>query len=135
MFEHENLVLQPGQPHYSEWEFNSSSGDQDLYIRLMASGEEGEIEEILLELDGAQSMAFPVSLKAGFSCIFDGAGNLLLYDTRGSLKKKFEVEWGQVKLAKGKHTLRVSCSFSNDADLLLQGMIKLKDKVELIGAQ
>jgi len=131
-FVHENLVLQPGQPHYSEWEFKVSSEDQGLYFRLMASGEEGEIEEILLELDGATSMPIPVSLKAGYSCISDGAGNVLLYDNKGSLKKKFEVDWAQAKLETGSHTLRVSCNFSSDADLELHGRVKLKDKIEVI---
>jgi len=134
-YEHENLVLQPGQPHYSEWGFDSGSEDQDLYFRLLASGEEGEIEEILLELDGAKSMPIPVSLKAVYSCISDGAGNVLLYDNKGSLKKKYEVDWGQAKLDTGSHTLRVSCNFSSDADLELQGTVKLKDRVEMISAQ
>jgi len=134
-FEHENLVLQPGQPHYSEWEFMVNYEEQDLYLQLLASGEEGEIEGILLELDGALSMAFPLSLKAGYSCIFDGTGNLLLYDNRGSLKKKYEVEWGQVDLDTTSHTLRVSCNFSSDAALVLKGTVKLKDRVEIISTQ
>ena len=134
-FEHENLVLQPGQPHYSEWEFLSSSEEQELFFRLQASGEEGEIEEILLELDGSLSMALPLSLKAGYSCISDGVGNLLIYDAKGSLKKKVKVDWEALKLAKGSHTLRVSCSFSGADDLVLQGMVKLKDRIEIITAQ
>ena len=134
-FEHENLVLQPGQPHYSEWEFRSNSEEQDLFFQLQASGEEGEIEEILLELDGSLSMAFPVSLKASYSCISDGVGNLLIYDAKGSLKKKLEVDWEALRLAKGSHTLRVSCSFSGADDLVLQGMVKLKDRTEIITAQ
>jgi len=80
-------------------------------------------------------MELPLSLKAGYSCIFDGTGNVLLYDKKGSLKKKLEVDWQKTTLDKGMHTLRVSCSFSSDADLELQGSIKLKDKIELIGHQ
>ncbi len=131
-FTHENLVLQPGQPHYSEWEFDNTTGEQDLNFRLQAKGEQGEIEDIVLELDGAQSMSIPVSLKAGYSCIFDGKGNLLLYDERGSLKKKLEVDWQQVRLAAGSHSLNISCSFSSDSELELQGRVKLKDRLETI---
>jgi len=134
-FEHENLVLQPGQPHYSEWVFNNNSGEQELYFRLQALGKEGTIEEILLELDGAQSMEIPVSLKAGHSCIFDGAGNLLLYDARGSLKKRLNVDWKKVRLDKGAHSLRVSCNFKDDPDQLLHGMVKLKERIEVIASQ
>jgi hypothetical protein len=134
-YEHAYLVLQPGQPHYSEWEFDVNAENQLLNFRLLAKGEEGEISEILLELDGAQSISIPVALKAGYSCIFDGAGNVLLYDDRGSLKKKYEVERGEKKLDKGRHTLRVSCDFSSDAGLVLQGMVKLKDKTEVLSPQ
>jgi len=134
-FEHAHLVLQPGQPHYSEWEFDVSSADQNLYFRLQASGAEGEIQDILFELDGAQSMEIPVSLKAGYSCIFDGLGNLLLYDEKGSLKKKLDVEWKELKLDKEAHTLRVSCNFSIDADLVLRGTVKLKDRIEVLSSQ
>ncbi|MEA3460817.1 MAG: hypothetical protein U9R49_02985, partial [Bacteroidota bacterium] len=134
-FEHANLVLQPGQPHYSEWEFQISSGEQDLYFQLKASGEEGEIEAILLELDGSRSMEIPYTLKAGYSCIYDGKGNLLLYDEKGSLKKKEKADWEQMRPDKGAHVLRVSCSFNGDNDLELQGVIKLQDKLEIISAQ
>ncbi len=134
-FTHENLVLQPGQPHYSQWEFHNNAEPQVLGFRLHASGEEGSIEEIILELDGFQSMEIPVSLKAGYSCIFDGAGNLLLYDNRGSLKKKYKVEWSHVTLEPGSHTLQVSCSFSSDSDLELRGVVKLKDRVDVIRLQ
>jgi hypothetical protein len=134
-FEHENLVLQPGQPHYSEWDFAVNAEDQHLNIRLKASGDEGEIDEILLELDGARSMTLPAPLKAGYSCIIDGSGRVLLYDERGSLKKQYEADWNKLTLHQGSHTLRVSCRFSGDADLVLQGVVKLKDRIELIGQQ
>lgn len=133
--EHENLVLQPGQPHYSDWEFEVSSEEQELYFRLLAAGEKGEIGEILLELDGAHAMTLPLSLKAGYSCIFDGSGNALLYDDRGSLRKTYEVDWGYTELNKGSHTLRVSCAFSSDADLMLQGLVRLKDRIEVLHPQ
>ena len=75
---------------------------------------------------------FRFTLKAGYSCIYDGRGNLLLYDAKGSLKKKEEVDWKGTSLDKGSHTLRVSCTFSSDRDLELQGVVKLKDKAETI---
>jgi len=131
-FSHENLVLQPGQPHYSEWEFTSKAEDQNLNFRLLSSGEEGEIQEILLELDGARTISLPLVLKAGYSCIFDGTGNVLLYDERGSQKKQYPLDWELAALNPGSHTLRISCTFSSDADLELQGIVKLKDKVELL---
>ena len=135
LFTHENLVLQPGQPHYSEWKFTNAYEEQDLYFRLLASGEEGELEALVLELNGSHTLEIPFVLKAGFSCIYDGQGNLLLYDARGSLKKKEEVNWEGTHLDKGSHVLQVSCTFSSDCDLELQGLVKLKDKTEAIRTQ
>lgn len=134
-FSHENLVLQPGQPHYSEWEFTSDSDEQVLYFRLLASGEAGEVEELVLELDGSRSIKIPFVLEAGYSCIFDGSGKLLLYDERGSLKKNVELDLEKTSLPKGSHTLQLSCSFSSDSDLELQGLVKLLGKTETIKTQ
>lgn len=131
-FTHENIILQPGQPHYSEWDFKSNAQNEKLYFQLMADGEEGDIEEILIEFDGYQEMEFPFTLKAGYSCLYDGSGFLALYDEKGSLKKKQEVDWGLIKLEKGSHTLQISCSFSSDSDLQLSGVVKTKDRVDQI---
>jgi len=131
-FRHEDVVLQPGQPHYSEWEFTNSAVEQDMHIRLGASGETGTIDNIVLELDGFQTLELPVSLKAGYSCLYQGEGTILIYDERGSLKRKVESDWGQVNLGPGPHVLRVTCSFSSDSDLELAGIIRLKDIVDTI---
>jgi hypothetical protein len=134
-FKHENLVLQPGQPHYNDWKFEVDAEEQLLEIQLKAAGESGMIEEILLELDGAHSMKLPVSLEAGQSCIYDGSRSVLLYNDRGSLIKKVDVGWGPGDLYTGAHILRVSCSFESGRDMMLRGMVKLKDRVEIISAQ
>ena len=131
-FTHENLVLQPGQPHYSEWEFNNDSGKQGLYFRLLAAGKEGSIEEIVLELDGNQIMEIPATLNPGYSCIYDGSGKLWVYDEKGSLKQKKDIDFGGINIDQGIHSLRVTCSFTSDIDLRLKGMVRLKDRVDII---
>ncbi len=131
-FVHENLVLQPGQPHYSDWEFDNITGKQRLYFRLLAAGEAGSLDQIVLELDGYQKMEIPVSLNAGYSCIYDGSGKLWVYDEKGSLKQKQDIDFGGINIDEGVHSLQVSCSFSIDSDLELKGMVKLKDNVDII---
>jgi hypothetical protein len=62
----------------------------------------------------------------------EGKRTLLSYDAKGSLKKRTEMDWGQIELSKGSHTLQVSCGFDSKGDLQLEGVVKLKDKVDVI---
>ncbi len=131
-FEHENIVLQPGQPNYSEWEFDNTSEKQLLYFKLGADGTKGSIENITIELDSYQTIEIPVQLSAGTSIIYNGSDQLLIYDEKGSMKDKLPVEFGGITIGNGSHTMNVSCEFRSDCDCTLKGMIKLKGKVDVI---
>lgn len=130
--EHENEELQPGQPAFSEWNFNCSSGEQNLYVKLGADGKSGEISDINIELDGFQKIPVPFALKAGESFIFDGTNELLHYDSKGRLKSRVSVELNTVKVGNGSHTIRFDCSASDDSDITIKGYVKLKDKMEVV---
>ena len=71
--------------------------------------------------------------KAGAAIAAVSAGAYLLYDDKGALKKKFETDWGSFQLGTGMHTIRVSCSFNPGSDLILHGVLKLKDKIGILG--
>ncbi|MDX2431979.1 MAG: hypothetical protein QNK35_13670, partial [Bacteroides sp.] len=131
-FSHENIVLQPGQPHYSTWEFNKPLQIQNFYFRLSAPGTSGSIDEISLELDASKVLDIPLSLKAGYSIVYNEGGKLLLYDEKGTLKKVLDPGWGEMPLGQVNHTLQVSCTFSMDSDQELKGIIRIKDKIDEI---
>jgi len=102
-FVHENIVLQPGQPNYTGWNFTNTSNEQLLYFKLGADGQKGSIENIIIELDGYQTIEIPVNLKAGTSCIYNGSDQLLIYDDKGRMKEKLPIEFGEITMDKGDH--------------------------------
>jgi len=130
-FVHENIVLQPGQPNYTEWEFSNTTKEQPLYFQLGAKGQDGIIENIVLELDGSNTITIPVNLKAGYSIIYDGSDKLLYYDNKGRLKNIRQIDFDNINITKGNHSIRVTCEYSN-TELELKGVVKLKDKVDII---
>ncbi|PWE01137.1 hypothetical protein [Marinilabilia rubra] len=130
-FIHDNIVLQPGQPNYSEWSFISQQDGQPLYIQLGANGEEGVISNIVMELDGFKTMKFGIDLQAGYSCVYNGGNAILVYNEKGQFIKKVLPDFEDVKLDKGRHTIRISCDNSNSA-MKLKGEIRLKDRVDTI---
>lgn len=130
-FIHDNIVLQPGQPNYSEWRFTSQRYDQPLYIQLGADGEQGEISNIVLELDGFKTMHLGIDLKAGYSCLYKGGESILVYNAKGQFVKKVMTDFGKVNFDQGKHTIRVSCDYSN-SELKLKGEVRLKGRIDEI---
>lgn len=131
-FVHENITLQPGQPNYTEWEFSNKFENQDLYFQLGADGEEGQIKNIQIDIDGHQTIELPVTLKAGYSCIYNGSDTFLVYDDKGRMKAQEKIDFAHLKLDKGSHTFRVSCDYSKKKGIELKGAIRLKDKVDVI---
>ena len=131
-FVHENIMLQPGQPNFTEWEFTNKFESQELYFQLGAEGEEGEIENIKIDIDGHQTIELPVTMKAGYSSIYNGSDTFLVYDEKGRLKAQEKIDFAHLKLDKGMHTFRVSCDYSEEDGIELKGVIRLKDKVDVI---
>jgi len=130
-FVHENIVLQPGQPNYTEWEFTNKHPKQGLYLQIGTVGDSGEASYISLEIDGYNTIELPVTLKAGYSCIYNGSDQLLVYDDKGRLKTKKAIDFRGIELSTGEHVIRISCDYSN-TELEIKGMVKLKDKVDRI---
>jgi hypothetical protein len=130
-FVHENITLQPGQPNYTEWEFKNIQGDQSLYLQLGAEGEGGEISNIQIDIDGHQTIILPITLKAGYSCIYNGGEVVLIYDEKGRMKGAKKVAFSTINLDKGAHNFRVSCEYSED-NIELKGVVRLKNKMDII---
>ena len=60
---------------------------------------------------------------------------MIVYDEKGRLKTKVDLDIEGIDLEDGDNNLRVSAEFSSGADLKLEGYIRLKDKVESIKAK
>ena len=130
-FELLNEMVQPGQPNDVPVDFESKT-EQDLYIVLGAVGESGSIDQVSIIFNGYETLNLDVKMEPNWAVTYRGGNEILVYDEKGRLKDKMELEVEQLKLNIGDNNLRISAEFSDGADIKLEGYVRLKDKIENI---
>jgi len=130
-FEHNKQVLQPGQPTYSEWQFENKDAGQPLAFSMTMMGKEGTVSNPWLELDGYYKLELPGDFKAGYSIVCDGK-TLKIYNEKGSFKKEIELKQAVPILKSGNHTLKFDCSFQDENELKIRFIVKTMSSPEVI---
>jgi len=134
-FEHSRKLLQPGQPTYSEWTFSNQEQEQPLAYVLTVAGQEGQVKDPWLELDGYYRLDLPGTYEAGTSIVSDGK-TIKVYNRQGNFLKEVAVSQPLPELKTGPHLLRFDCRFSEQAepsaDLSVRLVIKIKRQPEII---
>lgn len=131
-FTHENKLLQPGQPTYSEWFFTNRNEAQPLNLQLLVTGEQGEIRNMKIEVDNYFEMTIDETLPKGYSLVWNGGSTVKIYDNKGRLKKEVETGKSLADLKTGPHAMIFDCTFSEDANVAVKTTVKLKGEVETI---
>jgi hypothetical protein len=130
-FELLNEMVQPGQPNDVMVEFNSHK-EQDLYMVLGAVGESDSINHISINFNGFETLDLDVKLEPNWAITYRGGNEILLYDEKGRLKEKIKLDVDHLKLTTGENNLRISAEFSDNADIKLEGYVRVKEKIENI---
>jgi len=130
-FELLNEMVQPGQPNDVNVEF-SCDENQKIYLVIGAVGESGSINQITIIYNGYETIKLDVELKSNYAITYRGDNKVLVYDEKGRIKNIEELDIDQIDLTEGSNNLRISAEFSVDADLKLEGYIRLKDHVDTI---
>lgn len=130
-FELLNEMVQPGQPNDVLVEFDCKD-PQDLYLVIGAVGEQGSIDQVTILYDGFETISVEVALQPNYAITYRGDNKMLIYDEKGRLKSIEELDISTIALSEGAHNLRISADFSEEADLKLEGYVRIKDKVESI---
>ncbi len=133
-FELLNEMVQPGQPNDVIVEFANKS-EQDLYFVLGAVGESGSINQVSIIFNGYETLNLEVKLEPNWALTYRGGNEILLYDAKGRLKEKVELDIEELKLTTEMNNLRINAEFSEDADIKLEGYVRLKDKVEKLSVK
>ncbi|MBN1388586.1 MAG: hypothetical protein JW965_09085 [Bacteroidales bacterium] len=126
-FELLNLPVQPGQPNDVSVDFEVSE-EKKFYFVIGATGESGSITNINIDYNGYATYTIPAELKPNWSITYRGDDKILVYDEAGRLKTNLDFEEESIVLGEGANNIRVSADFSRDADIKLQGYIRLKGK-------
>lgn len=109
--------------------------EQPLQFRLTASGKEGVISDVKLQIDNYAEMVLPVVLKAGESIVCDGTTLLKMYSKTGKLLTTYKLKELPPVLGQGNHTIIADCSFDGEEppkiEMQFKGVIKT-ESCELI---
>jgi hypothetical protein len=130
-FEHARQLLQPGQPTYSEWTFESTDAEQPLYFTLTLMGKTGTVSNPWMELDSYFKLELPGTFEAGNSIVCDGK-TIKIYNRKGSFIKEQPLNQAIPTLKTGKHLLKFNCTFPEESDLVNHLIIKTISNPEII---
>ncbi len=122
-FEHVKQLLQPGQPTFSEWEFDNKDEKQPFAFSLTIMGKEGVVTNPWIELDGYFKLELPGEYKAGSSIATDGKV-IKLYNDKGGFEKEILSAKPLPELNPGKHAIKFDCEFSDENQLKIRAVIK-----------
>ncbi len=132
-FLHEKQLVQPGQPAFSEFNFEHTEADQPLHFTLTFTGKTGTVSNPVFELDNYARIEIPGSFEAGSSLVCDGKA-IKLYNSKGRFIRDVPVSQAIPMLTKGKHTLKYDCTFAAEGDSPANRIvIKAIGEAEVIG--
>ena len=131
-FEHARQMLQPGQPTFSEWSFESTDAGQPLCFTLTLMGKTGTVSNPWIELDSYFKLELPGTYEAGNSIVCDGK-SIKIYNRKGSFIKDVPVNQAIPLMKTGKHMLKFDCIFPDESDLINILIIKTISDPEIIG--
>ncbi len=131
-FEHENLLVQPGQPTYSEWNFENKGKEQAFIIKLLAKGNEGVLKNPVIELDNFYEIEFPVTLKTGYSMVYDRSAKIRIYNKKGRFVEEKEFNKEIPNISTGTHSFTFDATFEDADGMSVLGTIKLQGGFEIV---
>jgi hypothetical protein len=112
-FKHEKKIRQPGEPLYSTFEFENTTGDNSLEFILTAV--DTNLAGITIELDNYKKVVLPISLKNGQSLKYDRESGAILYDENWQKIKQIVLDNSLFEIANGTHSITFDAAFSNSA--------------------
>jgi len=110
-FNHEMKVRQPGEPLYSTFNFSHSGNNNSMHFILSAI--EGDIYNIIMEIDNYKEIIIPVVLNAGEHIKYSGGEKAYVYDKNWKLINEFDFDPSVTKVTEGEHSITIDCKFKN----------------------
>jgi hypothetical protein len=109
---HEQKLLQPGQPAYSEWSFINPGEDQPLQIILEWKDGTGKISNPVIIIDNYSEMIIPVILQAGERLFIDGTTLARVYNKEGKQSASMNISQIPI-LKKGVNQVKFSVTYDS----------------------
>lgn len=111
-FTHEQIIRQPGEPTFTQWEVANPNTRQEFQFKLRVLGNAGSIVNPTFEIDKSATLQIPVEVKAGQSLLVEQDARI--YDAKGS-QVKFVALKGKLPLVQaGTNHVQFDCEFQGD---------------------
>ncbi len=130
-FSHDNKILQPGQPTYSEWRFETTDETQPLNFSLTLKGEKNKLVNIYMELD-YNRIEFPIDLECGETIVYNGKNLLKKYNKKGKMIDEAQLESGIPDISPGSHFIQFDGNFENTSEASVELKIKTISSASVI---
>jgi hypothetical protein len=119
--EHSKKERQPGEPLFSKISFSSSSAGQSMGFVLSAKN--GDVKDIVLEIDNYKKIEFPNELRKGESIKYSGENSAIYFDKNQQKIKEFPID--PTTLSPGKHSINLDCGFTGGKETKLKLEIRI----------
>ncbi|MFM2145435.1 MAG: hypothetical protein RL732_271 [Bacteroidota bacterium] len=111
----EKILRQPGEPTYTEWNYEQIWEEQPLQFLISIGGSQGSVKDIVLQIDQYRELKIPIQLKTGESLVYDGQATFRVYDKDGRPKSNSNSNLLAPVMNKGRHKILVNAVFEGDA--------------------
>ncbi|WP_139352713.1 hypothetical protein [Algoriphagus sp. A40] len=130
---HVQKVRQPGEPLYSQFEFENPNREQSMILTISLSSESGDskAESISIEINGFHRVELPVGLSNAQVIKLDEKGVLKIFDKNWNLLEEKSLGQKVPVLVQGKNKLVVDARFTQGEG----GKLSLEVKTEGIPEQ
>jgi len=133
-FRHEAKTRQPGEPLFSEFQFETTEPKAQMQFILTAK--DATLSSIKLELNKSRDLILPITLSAGESIRYAGGTAAFVYDTNLNITKEINMDAQIFEVDQGKHTILVDCEFNDKKDEPSANLeIRIPNKGETVSVQ
>jgi hypothetical protein len=133
-FVHERAERQPGEPTAATWTLTNPDDAQPLQFRVQVTGTAGSVSRLVIDLDAAAQIVFPVELQAGEALVADGSPTARVYDAKGRQRGTVSAEDPVPRLTTGPHTIAFDCRFSGDTPPRVEVTFRTRGTAEPVTA-
>ena len=128
---HQKKVRQPGEPLYSNFNFQNPASEQSLQFVLTAQN--AAVSEISLEINNYKKIALPIRLQEGQRLQYRGGEELLILDAQWNRLKSLKVSPLNFRVKTGENFLNIDCKFdAPETEAALKLEIKTLGKRERV---
>ncbi|UOE47252.1 hypothetical protein MTO98_22870 [Mucilaginibacter sp. SMC90] len=131
-FKYEARVLQPGQPTSVNWDFENKQLSQVPNIVVTAVGDDGKLNDPVVEIDHGYHVKIPVTLQAGQTLAINNAETASLYDQKGRLIRNIPLATKLPELSIGTHNVLFDAATDANSAVKVKVVIKLLENKELL---